>query len=51
VLNALFMRHSWLVHRRYSDGVARKAFAWSIMYLALLFVALLADHYLMPLVA
>jgi protoheme IX farnesyltransferase len=48
-LNALFMRHSWLVHRRYSDQVARKAFAWSIVYLALLFVALLADHYLMPL--
>ncbi|WP_296947629.1 heme o synthase [uncultured Massilia sp.] len=46
-LNALFLRHAWLVHRRYSDAVARKAFAWSIMYLGLLFAALLVDHYLM----
>jgi protoheme IX farnesyltransferase len=46
VLNAVFLRHGWLVHRRYSDAVARKAFAWSIVYLGLLFAALLADHYL-----
>jgi protoheme IX farnesyltransferase len=45
VLNVKFLRHSWLVHRHYSDQVARKAFAWSIVYLALLFVALLVDHY------
>ncbi|MGZ5198544.1 MAG: heme o synthase [Telluria sp.] len=45
VLNAIFMRHAWLVHKRYSDRVARKAFTWSIVYLALLFTALLADHY------
>ncbi|MBQ5949260.1 heme o synthase [Massilia sp. ST3] len=44
-LNAVFLRHAWLVHRRYSDQVARKAFAWSVIYLALLFAALLADHY------
>jgi protoheme IX farnesyltransferase len=50
-LNALFMRHAWLVHKRYSDQVARKAFAFSIVYLALLFGALLVDHYLMPLLA
>jgi protoheme IX farnesyltransferase len=47
VLNAVFLRHSWLVHRRYSDQVARKAFGWSIVYLALLFAALLLDHWLM----
>jgi protoheme IX farnesyltransferase len=46
VLNAVFLRHAWLVHKRYSDRVARKAFALSIAYLALLFAALLADHYL-----
>ena len=46
VLNAVFLRHSWLVHKRYSDAIARKAFAWSIVYLALLFGALLVDHYL-----
>jgi protoheme IX farnesyltransferase len=45
-LNAVFLRHTWLVHKRYSDAVARKAFAWSIVYLALLFGALLADHYM-----
>jgi protoheme IX farnesyltransferase len=46
VLNAVFLRHAWLVHKHYSDRVARKAFGWSIVYLALLFAALLADHYL-----
>jgi protoheme IX farnesyltransferase len=45
VLNAVFLRHGWLVHKHYSDKVARKAFAWSVMYLALLFAALLVDHY------
>jgi protoheme IX farnesyltransferase len=45
-LNAVFLRHSWLVHKRYSDAIARKAFTWSIVYLALLFGALLVDHYL-----
>jgi len=46
VLNAVFLRYGWLVHRRYTDLVARKAFGWSIVYLGLLFAALLADHYL-----
>jgi protoheme IX farnesyltransferase len=45
VLNAIFLRHAWLVHKHYSDQVARKAFAWSIIYLSLLFAALLVDHY------
>jgi len=45
-LNAVFLRHGWLVHKHYSDQVARKAFAWSIVYLSLLFAALLVDHYL-----
>jgi protoheme IX farnesyltransferase len=45
VLNAIFLRHAWLVHKHYSDQVARKAFAWSIVYLSLLFAALLVDHY------
>ncbi|TQK11407.1 heme o synthase [Herbaspirillum sp. SJZ107] len=46
LLNAVFLRYGWLVHKRYSDAIARKAFAWSIVYLALLFAALLVDHYL-----
>lgn len=45
-LNAVFLRYGWLVHKRYSDRIARKSFAWSIMYLALLFAALLLDHYI-----
>jgi protoheme IX farnesyltransferase len=45
VLNAVFLRYGWLIHKRYSDQIARKAFAWSIVYLALLFAALLVDHY------
>jgi protoheme IX farnesyltransferase len=45
VLNAVFLRHAWKVHKHYTDLVARKAFTWSIFYLALLFAALLADHY------
>ncbi|MET0267996.1 MAG: heme o synthase [Duganella sp.] len=46
ILNAIFLRHAWKVWRQYSDQVARKAFAWSIMYLGLLFAALLVDHYI-----
>ena len=45
-LNAVFLRYGWLVHKRYSDQIARKSFAWSIMYLALLFAALLLDHFI-----
>jgi protoheme IX farnesyltransferase len=45
VLNGVFLRYGWLIHKRYSDQIARKAFAWSIVYLSLLFAALLVDHY------
>lgn len=44
-LNAIFLRHAWRVHRNYSDMAARKTFTWSIIYLSLLFAALLVDHY------
>ncbi|TXG01075.1 heme o synthase [Massilia arenae] len=44
-LNAIFLRHAWRVHRNYSDMAARKTFTWSIVYLSLLFAALLVDHY------
>ncbi|HTH93846.1 MAG TPA: heme o synthase [Rhodocyclaceae bacterium] len=46
VLDAVFLFHAWRVWRRYSDQIAQKAFRWSIAYLALLFAALLVDHYL-----
>ncbi|HEU4844121.1 MAG TPA: heme o synthase [Burkholderiaceae bacterium] len=46
VLNAIFLRHAWKIYRHYTDLVARKAFTWSIIYLSLLFAALLVDHYI-----
>jgi protoheme IX farnesyltransferase len=46
LLNAVFLWHSWRVYRHYTDLIARKAFSWSIIYLSLLFAALLLDHYL-----
>jgi protoheme IX farnesyltransferase len=45
VLNAVFLRHAWKIYRHYTDLIARKAFTWSIIYLSLLFAALLVDHY------
>jgi protoheme IX farnesyltransferase len=45
VLNAIFLRHSWKIYRHYTDLIARKAFTYSIVYLSLLFAALLVDHY------
>ena len=45
-LNGLFLRYAWLVYRRYSDAIARRTFAYSIVYLSALFAALLVDHYL-----
>jgi len=44
-LNAVFLHHAWKIYRHYTDLIARKAFTWSIIYLSLLFVALLVDHY------
>lgn len=46
VLNAMFIGHAWQIWRHYSDRMAQKTFRFSIMYLALLFAALLVDHYL-----
>jgi protoheme IX farnesyltransferase len=46
LLDVHYLRVAWRLFRRYSDALARKAFAWSILYLGLLFTALLLDHYL-----
>ncbi|MBA5605670.1 protoheme IX farnesyltransferase [Duganella sp. FT3S] len=46
VLNAIFLHHAWKIYRHYTDLIARKAFTWSIIYLSLLFAALLVDHYI-----
>ncbi|MBC7481125.1 MAG: protoheme IX farnesyltransferase [Rhizobacter sp.] len=49
LLNAVFIGYAWKLWREYSDQLARKTFRYSILYLALLFAALLVDHYLGPL--
>jgi protoheme IX farnesyltransferase len=50
VLDAVFLGYAVAMWRRYSDALAKRTFAYSIFYLALLFAALMVDHYL-PLLA
>ena|ERR1035437_8432174 len=45
VLDAVFLAYSFALWRHYSDGLARRTFRWSIIYLTLLFTALLVDHF------
>jgi len=45
VLGAVFLGLAWKMWRNYTDALARKTFRYSILYLALLFAALLVDHY------
>ena len=44
-LGAVFIMHAARLNIRYSDRLARRTFRYSILYLFLLFAALLADHY------
>jgi len=46
ILGGLFLYYAWQIYRHYSDALARKTFTFSIIYLSLLFTALLVDHYL-----
>ena len=46
VLDAVFLAYAVAIWRRYSDALARRTFAYSIFYLAMLFAALMVDHYL-----
>jgi protoheme IX farnesyltransferase len=48
VLGAVFIGYAWGLWRNYSDQLARRTFRYSILYLSLLFAALLLDHYLKP---
>lgn len=48
VLGAVFLAYAWKVYVDYSDELARRAFRFSIVYLSLLFAALLIDHYARP---
>ena len=45
VLGASFLGYAVRLYAAYSDALARRTFRFSIAYLALLFAALLVDHY------
>ena len=46
-LGLIFVGYAFKLYRAYSDELARKLFRFSILYLSLLFAALLADHWLL----
>ncbi len=46
VLGGVFLAYAWRLWRSYSDHLARRTFRYSLLYLAVLFAALLLDHYL-----
>jgi len=46
-LGGWFIRYALRLYKVYSDELARKTFRFSILYLALLFGALLVDHWMM----
>ena len=45
-LDAVFVAYVYKLWRNYSDELARRTFRWSIIYLTLIFAALLAGHFL-----
>lgn len=47
ILNGIFMAYVIGLYRKYSDDLAKRTFKYSIIYLTLLFAALLVDHYWM----
>ncbi|MDY0272174.1 MAG: heme o synthase [Advenella sp.] len=46
-LGGWFIKYALSLYKAYSDELARKTFRFSILYLALLFGALLVDHWIM----
>ena len=48
ILNGIFLAYVISLYRNYSDDLAKRTFTYSIIYLTLIFAALLIDHYLMP---
>ena len=46
ILGGIFLVYAWKLWRAYSDQLARKTFRYSIVYLSLIFAALLIDHYM-----
>lgn len=51
ILNGIFLAYVIKLYRKYSDDLAKRTFTYSIIYLTLIFAALLVDHYCMPLLA
>ncbi len=45
VLDAVFLHYAVKIYLNYTDQIAREAFRFSILYLTILFAALLVDHY------
>ena len=45
ILDAIFMAYVIGLYKKYSDDLAKRTFRYSIIYLTLLFAALLVDHY------
>jgi protoheme IX farnesyltransferase len=45
LLDSVFLYYALRLYWRYSDALAKQAFRYSILYLSLLFAALLIDHY------
>ena len=45
-LGAIFLLYAWRLYVDYSDRLSQRTFRYSIVYLSLLFAALLVDHYL-----
>ena len=45
ILNAFFLYYVVMLYRNYSDKLSMKIFKYSILYLGLIFTALLIDHY------
>jgi len=48
ILGGVFLFYALRIWRAYSDDLARQTFRYSIIYLSLIFAALLLDHYLLP---
>jgi protoheme IX farnesyltransferase len=46
VLDAVFLFYAVSIWRRYSDALAKRTFAYSIFFLAMLFAGLMVDHFL-----
>jgi protoheme IX farnesyltransferase len=46
ILGGMFLAYAIALFRNYSDDLAKRTFKFSIIYLSLLFAALLIDHYL-----